>query len=110
MDPLVVAKRLATLVEKEADRLGVPVTFSAIDVHGNMILKQRMTGAKLISIEMPNEKPTPPQPSTCARGNDPAGGPGEALHTLASARPGAAPILGGGVPLQSMASSSAGWA
>ncbi len=34
MDPLDVAKRLATLVEKEADRVGVPVTFCAITSTG----------------------------------------------------------------------------
>jgi uncharacterized protein GlcG (DUF336 family) len=64
MDPLCVAKELGALVEKEAERLGVPVTFCAIDVHGNLILKQRMTGAKLISIEMSEQKHTRPRRST----------------------------------------------
>jgi uncharacterized protein GlcG (DUF336 family) len=100
MDPLVVAKRLATLVEKEADRLGVPVTFCAIDVHGNVILKQRMTGAKLISVEMAERKAyTAAALDMRTVDMTPLAIPGGALHTLASVAGGRHTVLGGGVPL-----------
>lgn len=56
MDLLQSARRLADLVEEEANRTGIAVTFCAIDIHGNIILKQRMTGAILISIEMAERK------------------------------------------------------
>lgn len=59
MDPLCAARELAALVEKEAQRLRVAVTFCAIEVHGNILLKQRMTGAKCRS-----EKHTRPRRST----------------------------------------------
>jgi uncharacterized protein GlcG (DUF336 family) len=100
MDPLVIAKKLVTLVEKEADRLGVPVTFCAIDVHGNVILKQRMTGAKLISIEMAERKAyTAAALDMRTAQMTPLAAPGEALHTLASVAGGRHTVLGGGVPL-----------
>lgn len=100
MDPLDIAKRLATLVEKEADRLGVPVTFCAIDVHGNVVLKQRMTGAKLISIEMAERKAYTSAALDMRTGEmTPLAAPGEALHTLASVAGGRHTVLGGGVPL-----------
>jgi uncharacterized protein GlcG (DUF336 family) len=100
MDALDVAKRLATLVEKEADRVGVPVTFCAIDVHGNVVLKQRMTGAKLISIEMAERKAyTAAALDMRTAAMTPLAAPGKPLHTLASVAGGRHTVLGGGVPL-----------
>ncbi len=100
MDPLEIAKRLGSLVEKEADRLAVPVTFCAIDVHGNVILKQRMTGAKLISIEMSERKAyTAAALDMRTADMTPLAAPGQALHTLASVAGGRHTVLGGGVPL-----------
>ena len=58
MDALRAAKELAALVEKEAQRLRVPVTFCAIDVHGEVILKQRITGAKPSRSKCRSEKHT----------------------------------------------------
>jgi uncharacterized protein GlcG (DUF336 family) len=101
MDPLCAAKELAALVEKEAQRLGVPVTFCAIDVHGNVILKQRMTGAKLISIEMSERKAyTAAALDMKTTDITPLAASGEALHTLASVAGGRYTVLGGGVPLR----------
>jgi uncharacterized protein GlcG (DUF336 family) len=101
MDPLCVARELAALVEKEAQRLGVPVTFCAIDVHGNLILKQRMTGAKLISIEMSERKAyTAAALDMKTTDMTPLAASGEALHTLASVAGGRYTVLGGGLPLR----------
>ena len=56
MNLLEISKRLSELVEEEARRLSVPVTISVVDIHGNIVLKQRMPGAALISIEMSEGK------------------------------------------------------
>ena len=101
MDPLCAAKELAALVEKEAQRLRVAVTFCAIDVHGNIILKQRMTGAKLISIEMSERKAyTAAALDMKTADMTPLAAPGEALHTLPSVAGGRYTVLGGGLPLR----------
>jgi uncharacterized protein GlcG (DUF336 family) len=100
MDALSVAKSLAALVEKEAVRLGVPVTFCLVDVHGNLILKQRMTGSKLISIEVSERKAyTAAALDMRTADMTPLAAPGGALHTLASVGGGRYTVLGGGVPL-----------
>lgn len=100
MDPLDIAKRLAALVEEEARRIGVPMTFCAVDIHGNVILKQRMTGAKLISIEMAERKAyTAAALDMKTADMTPLANPGGALHTLASVSGGRHTVLGGGVPL-----------
>jgi uncharacterized protein GlcG (DUF336 family) len=56
MNVLEISKRLAEFVEEEARRINVPVTISVVDIHGNIILKQRMTGSPLLSIEMSERK------------------------------------------------------
>lgn len=100
MDPLELAKRLAAFVEEEARRIGIAVSFCAMDVHGNVILKQRMTGAKLISIEMSERKAyTAAALEMRTVDMTPLARPGEALHTLASVAGGRYAVLGGGVPL-----------
>ncbi|ACP21572.1 hypothetical protein NGR_b01050 (plasmid) [Sinorhizobium fredii NGR234] len=102
MDPLKIAKQVAELVEQEADRRGISVTFCAIDAHGNLILKHRMPGANLISIEMSERKAY-----TCAalpviKTADMTllARPGESLYTFASVAGGRYTVLGGGVPLR----------
>lgn len=101
MDPLCAAKELAALVEKEAQRLRVAVTFCAIDVHGNIILKQRMTGAKLISIEMSERKAyTAAALDMKTADMTPLAASGEALYTLPSVAGGRYTVLGGGLPLR----------
>jgi uncharacterized protein GlcG (DUF336 family) len=101
MDPLEISQQLATLVEEEARRSGVPVTFCAIDNHGNLILKQRMTGAKLISIEMAERKAYTAAALEMKTADMTAlAEPGEGLHTLASVAGGRHTVFGGGVPLR----------
>jgi uncharacterized protein GlcG (DUF336 family) len=50
MDFLALAKS-ADRVEAQSARAKVPVAVSVIDVHGNIILKHRMSGAPAFSIE-----------------------------------------------------------
>jgi Haem-degrading len=59
MNLLETAKRLAELAEEEARRMNVPITISVVDIHGNIVLKHRMAGALLISIEMSERKAYP---------------------------------------------------
>lgn len=56
MDILASAIKLAEFAREEAGRLKVPMTFCVIDLHGNIVLKHRMTGANLISLEMAERK------------------------------------------------------
>jgi uncharacterized protein GlcG (DUF336 family) len=100
MDLLDAAKRLASLVEAEAQRVGIPITFCTIDVHGNVILKQRMTGAALVSIEM-SERKAYTSAALPMRTADmsPLAQPGGDLFTLASVAGGRYTMMGGGIPL-----------
>ena len=101
MDLLKIAKEVAELVEEEARHRGVAVTFCAIDVHGNLILKQRMTGANLISIEMSERKAYTVATLPIMKTADmtPLAQPGQSLYTFASVAGGRYTVLGGGVPL-----------
>jgi uncharacterized protein GlcG (DUF336 family) len=101
MNLLETSKRLAELVEEEARRMNVPVTISVIDIHGNIVLKQRMTGAPLISIEM-SERKAYTSASLRMRTADmtPLAQPGQPLYTLTSVAGGRYVALGGGVPLR----------
>ena len=100
MDLLEAARQLASLVQEEARRVRVPVTFCAIDIHGNVILKQRMMGAILVSIEM-SERKAYTSAALPMRTADmtPLAQPGHDLYTLASVAGGRHTMLGGGVPL-----------
>ena len=100
MDLLEAARQLASLVQEEARRVRVPVTFCAIDIHGNLILKQRMMGAILVSIEM-SERKAYTSAALPMRTADmtPLAQPGHDLYTLASVAGGRHTMLGGGVPL-----------
>jgi uncharacterized protein GlcG (DUF336 family) len=101
MNLLEISKRLSELVEEEARRLSVPVTISVVDIHGNIVLKQRMPGAALISIEMSERKA---YTSALLRMRTaeltPLVQPGQPLYTLTSVAGGRYVALGGGVPLR----------
>ena len=56
MDLLAISKNLAHRVELEAAAVKVPVTVCIVDVHGNVVLKHRMTGAPVISVEISERK------------------------------------------------------
>jgi uncharacterized protein GlcG (DUF336 family) len=100
MDLLEVAKRLAGLAETEAKRVGIPITFCLIDRHGNVVLKQRMTGSILASVEMSERKAytSAAIPMRTAE-MTPLAHPGRDLFTLDSVAAGRYTMIGGGVPL-----------
>jgi uncharacterized protein GlcG (DUF336 family) len=52
MDLSTLAKSLAERAEAEAARVKVPVSVSVVDIHGNLVLQHRMTGAPTFSIEI----------------------------------------------------------
>jgi uncharacterized protein GlcG (DUF336 family) len=101
MNLLETSKRFAQLVEEEARRIDVPVTISVVDMHGNIVLKQRMDGAPVLSIEMSERKAytsallrmrTAELTSLVQ--------PGQPLYTLTSAAGGRYVALGAGIPLR----------
>jgi uncharacterized protein GlcG (DUF336 family) len=56
MDLLAFAKTIADRVETEASRAKTPVAVCVIDVHGNVVLHHRMSGAPAFSIELSERK------------------------------------------------------
>jgi uncharacterized protein GlcG (DUF336 family) len=56
MDLLAFAKDIADRVEAQSARTKVPVAVSVIDIHGNVLLQHRMSGAPLFSIEISERK------------------------------------------------------
>jgi uncharacterized protein GlcG (DUF336 family) len=56
MDLLALAKHTADRVEAAASAAKVPVAVCVIDAHGNVILKHRMNGAAVFSIELSERK------------------------------------------------------
>lgn len=95
------AKRLAALVETKAREAQVPVTFCVVDIHGNLVLKQRMPGASLVSLEM-SERKAYTSAALGMRTSDvaPLALPGQPLYTLSSVAGGRFVAFGGGVPMR----------
>jgi uncharacterized protein GlcG (DUF336 family) len=56
MDLLAFAKNIADRVEAQSVRAKVPVAICIIDIHGNVVLKHRMSGAPTFSIEISERK------------------------------------------------------
>src|SRR5438477_8643913 len=56
MDLLDFAKSIADRVEAQSGRAKVPVAVSVIDIHGNILLQHRMSGAPVFSIEISERK------------------------------------------------------
>jgi uncharacterized protein GlcG (DUF336 family) len=100
MDLLAFAKTIAERVEAEASRTGVPVAVCLIDVHGNVILKHRMSRAPAFSIEL-SERKAYTSALVGIRTADllPLAQPGQALFPLMSQ--GTYCVMGGGAPLSS---------
>jgi uncharacterized protein GlcG (DUF336 family) len=77
------------------------VTVCVIDRHGNVVLKQRMTDAPLISLEMSERKAyTAALLRLRTAELTPLVQPGQPLYTLTSAAGGRFVALGGGIPLE----------
>jgi uncharacterized protein GlcG (DUF336 family) len=56
MDLLAIAKNIADRVEEQALRSKVSVAICLIDIHGNVVLKHRMSGAPVFSIDLSERK------------------------------------------------------
>ena len=100
MGLLALAKNTADRVEAEASRAKAPVAVCVIDVHGNVILKHRMDGAKTFSIELSERKAyTSALVGVRTAELLPLVQPGQALFPLMSQ--GKYCAMGGGAPLSS---------
>ena len=56
MDLLTTAKDVADRIEAESLKQHVPVAVTVIDIHGNVVLTHRMTGAPAFSLELAERK------------------------------------------------------
>ena len=56
MDLLTTAKNIADRVEAESVKQNVPVAVTVIDIHGNVVLTHRATGAPAFSLELSERK------------------------------------------------------
>lgn len=101
MDLLETSKRLATLIEEEARARNLAVTLSVVDRHGHIVLKQRMTEAPLISLDMSEHKAyTAALLRLRTADITPLVQPGQPLYTITSVAGGRFVALGGGIPLE----------
>lgn len=100
MDLLALAKTIAERVEAEASRVKIPVAVCVIDVHGNLVLHHRMSGAPAFGIELAERKAYT-SALVGMRTTDilPLVQPGQALFPLMSQ--GKYSAMGGGAPLSS---------
>ena len=102
MDLLTIAKNIADRVEAESVKQEVPVAVTVIDVHGNVVLTHRMTGAPAFSLEL-SERKAYTSALVRMRTADlvPLVQPGAALYPLLAVSGGRYSAMGGGVPLTS---------
>src|ERR1700733_6083426 len=100
MDLLNFAKKVADRVEASASRTNVPVCVCVIDVHGNVVLKHRMSGAPAFSIDL-SERKAYTSALVGMRTADmlPLAQPGQPLFPLMSQSRFC--VMGGGAPLSS---------
>ena len=66
MDLLTIAKTIADGVEGESATQNVPVAVTVIDIHGDVVLTHRMTGAPTFSVELAERKASRPPSSASA--------------------------------------------
>lgn len=101
MDLLETSKALASYAEEQARAMGLAVTVSVVDCHGNLVLKQRMTGAPLLSVEISERKAyTAALMRLRTEQMTPLVQPGQPLYTLTSISGGRFVALGGGIPIE----------
>ena len=102
MDLLTIAKHAAERVEAASAASRVPVAVCVVDVHGNVVLHHRLTGAPLFSLELSERKAY-----TSALVGKPTADilplvqPGQPLFPLSTVAGGRFCAMGGGVPLTS---------
>ena len=102
MDLLTTAKEIADDVEAESLTQDVPVAVTVIDIHGNVVLTHRMTGAPVFSLEL-SERKAYTSALIGMRTADlvPLVQPGAELYPLLAVSGGRYSAMGGGVPLTS---------
>ena len=102
MDLLAFAKNIADRVEAQSALAKAPVAVCVIDIHGNMIVKHRMTGAPTFSIEL-SERKAYTSALVGLRTADlfPLVQPGKELFPLMGLPDGRFCSMGGGAPLMS---------
>jgi uncharacterized protein GlcG (DUF336 family) len=94
------AKQLAAAAESAAEANNLCVTTCIVDQHGNVVMKQRMDGAILISIEMSERKAYTSAALRMRTAEMTAlAQPGNPLFLLPSVAGGRYTALGGGVPI-----------
>ena len=100
MDLLITAKKIADSVEAESMKQNVPVAVTVIDIHGNVVLTHRMTGAPAFSLEL-SERKAYTSALVGMRTADlvPLVQPGAELYPLLAVSGGRYSAMGGGVPL-----------
>jgi uncharacterized protein GlcG (DUF336 family) len=101
MDLLAFAKNVADRVEAESARVNVPIAVCVIDIHGNIVLKHRMSGAPTFSIEISERKAyTSALVGLRTAELSPLVQPGQALFPLMGLSEGRYCSMGGGAPLR----------
>ena len=102
MDLLKLAKNIADRVEAQSARAKVPVAVCVIDVHGNIVLQHRMSGAPVFAIEI-SERKAYTSALAGLRTADifPLVQPGRELFPLMGLSGGRFCSMGGGAPLTS---------
>jgi uncharacterized protein GlcG (DUF336 family) len=102
MDLLVFAKNIADRIEAQSARVKVPVAVCVIDIHGNIVLKHRMSGAPAFSIDISERKAyTSALVGLRTTELSPLVQPGQALFPLMGLSEGRYCSMGGGAPLTS---------
>src|ERR1700748_2427465 len=100
MDLLAFARNIADRVEAQSARAKVPVAVCVMDMHGNIILKHRMTGAPAFSIELSERKAyTSALVGLRTAELSPLVQPGQDLFPLMGLSGGRFCSMGGGAPL-----------
>jgi uncharacterized protein GlcG (DUF336 family) len=102
MDLLAFAKNVADRVEAQSARAKVPVAVCVMDIHGNVILKHRMSGAPTFSLEISERKAyTSALVGQRTADLSPMVQPGQDLFALMGLSGGRFCAMGGGAPLSS---------
>jgi uncharacterized protein GlcG (DUF336 family) len=100
MDLLTVAKKIADRVEAESIKQNLPVAVTVIDIHGNVVLTHRMTGAPAFSLELAERKAyTSALVGMRTADLVPLVQPGADLYPLLAVAGGRYSAIGGGVPV-----------
>ena len=102
MDLLAFAKDIADRVEAQSARAKVPVAVCVMDVHGNVVLKHRMSAAPVFAIELSERKAyTSALVGLRTADLSPLVQPGQELFPLMGLSGGRFCSMGGGAPLTS---------